>query len=413
MRSIVSLLCLALLAAVPTPARAAETFSDEQLDQMLAPIALYPDSLLSQVFMASTYPADVAAAAKWAKANPDEKGDEAVKKVAGETWDPSVQSLVAFPQVLAQMSEKPDWVQDVGDAFLASPNRVMDRVQFLRSKAKDAGNLKTTEQQKVVVEPAPAGATTTNVTIIKIEPAQPQVVYVPTYNPTVVYGSWWWPAYPPVYVPPPPGYAFASGIAAGIGFGIGIAITDSLWGDCNWGHGDVNINVNKYNNINVNNRLDVNNTSWQHNSANRRDVPYRDSQTRQKVGQTGPAGAADRDAFRGRDTQRAEAAQALEKRGIEAPARDSQQALQRSQEAGRDLRDNPAARQQLERPAGGARANPAVQPRDQGLSGGDHAFQGARNPGASQQAIQRGTASRPQANRGGGGGGFHGGGRRR
>ena len=187
---------------------AAKPFTKEQLDQMLAQIALYPDSLLSQVLMASTYPVDVAAAAKWSREHSEEKGEEAVKKVANEDWDPSVQSLVAVPQVLITMGEKPDWVKDMGDAFLAQPEEVMDAVQRLRQQAQKAGNLKSNEQVKISTEPAPAPAATTTVvqqqappqTII-IEQAQPEVVYVPSYNPAVVYGAWPYPAYPPYYYP--------------------------------------------------------------------------------------------------------------------------------------------------------------------------------------------------------------------
>ena len=194
--------------------------------------------------MAATFPQDVQAAAAWSKANSKLQGDDAVKAVASEPWDPSVQSLVAFPQVLATMASKPDWVTQLGNAFLAQPNDVMDSVQRLRKQAQAAGNLKTNEQQKVVVEQS----------TIQIVPANPQVVYVPTYNPTVVYGAWPYPAYPPVYVPPPPGYAVASGLAAGLAFGAGVAVANSLWGGFNWNTHDVNINVNRYNNINVNNR---------------------------------------------------------------------------------------------------------------------------------------------------------------
>lgn len=144
---------LGSLLATSAHAADAPVFKDEELDQMLAPIALYPDSLLSQVLMASTYPADVADAAKYVKAHPDDKGEAAVKKVQadpqGKDSDPSVQSLVAFPQVLVMMGDQPDQVQRLGDAFLADPARVLDRVQFLRTKAQEAGNLKTNEQQKV------------------------------------------------------------------------------------------------------------------------------------------------------------------------------------------------------------------------------------------------------------------------
>ena len=147
-------------------AQQAPTFSREQLDQMMAPIALYPDSLLSQVLMAATYPADVFDAAKWSKANPSQKGDAAVKAVQDKPWDPSVQSLVAFPQVIQMMGDQPDWTQNLGDAFLASSKDVLDSAQRLRTKAQQQGSLKTTEQQRVVVEQEPQ----TQQTVIKIEP---------------------------------------------------------------------------------------------------------------------------------------------------------------------------------------------------------------------------------------------------
>ncbi len=172
------------------------------------------------------------------------KGDDAVKAVASEPWDPSVQSLVAFPQVLATMASKPDWVTQLGNAFLAQPNDVMDSVQRLRTQAQAAGNLKSNEQQKVIVEQS----------TIQIVPANTQVVYVPTYNPTVVYGTWPYPAYPPVYVPPPPGYAIASGFAAGSRSARGSPSPMRCGAASTGTTHDVNVNVNRYNNINVNNR---------------------------------------------------------------------------------------------------------------------------------------------------------------
>src|SRR6478735_5096159 len=145
-------------ATVPTAPAADGTFNQAQIDQMMAPIALYPDSLLSQVLMAATYPADV--------------GDAAVRAVENQPWDPSVKSLVAFPQILQTMGEKPDWVQNLGDAFLASSKDVLDSAQRLRARARDSGNLKATEQQTVTVQQE----------AITIEPANPQTVYVPLYN---------------------------------------------------------------------------------------------------------------------------------------------------------------------------------------------------------------------------------------
>ena len=282
--------CIPLVCA--TPATAQENLSNAQLDQLLAPIALYPDALLSQVLMASTYPADVAAAAQWSRTNPSLSGDPAVRAVASEPWDPSVQSLAAFPSVLDLMGRQPQWVQQVGDAFLDQPNDVMDSVQRLRRQAAAAGSLKSNEQQRVVMQGS--GPTT----IVQIEPANPQVVYVPQYNPTVVYGPWPYPAYPPAYYPPPPGSVFATALVAGIGFGIGVAAVNSMWGGFGWGSHDVNINVNRYNNINVNNRLNVNsnNARWQHNAANRGNVPYNNAAVRGRYDQQRQAGLANRQA---------------------------------------------------------------------------------------------------------------------
>ena len=147
----------ASLLLLVTPARAADPplFTAPELDQMLAPIALFPDALLSQVLMAATYPSDVALAVDWAFANRQLKGDAAVQAVQHKPWDPSVQSLVAFPQVLAMLGENPAWVQNLGDAFLEQPNDVMDSVQFLRAKAMEAGNLRSNAYQVITVEAAP------------------------------------------------------------------------------------------------------------------------------------------------------------------------------------------------------------------------------------------------------------------
>jgi hypothetical protein len=323
---------------------AAQEFSREQLDQLTAQVALYPDALLSQVLMASTYPEDVSAAAQWARAHPDAKGDDAVKAVEGQGWDPSVTSLVAFPQVIVTMGEKPDWVRDLGDAFLAQPEDVMESVQRLRAQAQKAGNLKSSEQTVVRVEREPPAGVVTQVVerqVIYIEPAQPQVVYVPTYNPAVVYGPWMYPAYPPVYVPPPPGYWWSvtvgGAIATGIAWGVSYAVRDALWGGCNWWRRDVDININHYNNININRRIDVNTTRsrWSHDPGRRGAVPYRGGEaTRQKL--TRRAEGVKRDNYRGR------AETAMRDSGVQvdrAASRDM--ARERPQVAARD-RDKPA-----------------------------------------------------------------------
>jgi uncharacterized membrane protein YgcG len=236
-------LSLVLLMVMPSALFAQDAggnpaFKQEELEQILAPIALYPDALLTQVLMASTYPLDIVQADRWAKQNKDMKGDALAKALEAQTWDPSVKSLVNFPQVLAMMSEKIDWTQKLGNAFLSQQKEVMDTVQDLRAKARAAGNLKTTKEQKVIVEKE----------TIVIQSASPQVIYVPAYNPTVVYGTWAYPAYPP-YPVYPPGYAagaaFVTGVAVGAAWGY-------AWGNANWHGGDVNINVNQNANINKN-----------------------------------------------------------------------------------------------------------------------------------------------------------------
>jgi Protein of unknown function (DUF3300) len=256
-------------------AEAEKPFTTAELDQMLAPIALYPDELLSNVLMASTYPLDVVQAARWRNdaANAKLDGDALAKALEAQEWDPSVKALVQFSDVIEQMADKLDWTQKVGDAFLAQQEDVMDRVQFLRAKADKNGSLKSNEQQKVVRQEK----------YIVIEPAKPEVVYVPVYQPTVVYGSWWYPSYPPYYwYYGRPANAFVRGFFWGAA---GVAVANSIWGwnRCDWGRGNININVNKYNQINVN-RPKINNNTWKHKPAHRGAVPYRDKATRAKYG---------------------------------------------------------------------------------------------------------------------------------
>lgn len=414
--------------AAPTATEA--VFTAEELDQMLAPLALYPDALLAQVLMAATYPGNVADAAAWSMEHPDASGDEAVRQVANQPWDPSVQSLVAFPAALANLGQDPAWVQRVGDAFLAQPDAVMDSVQRLRRQAQAAGHLESNEQQRVSVQPAapaesgtvvqPAAPTQT----IIIEPATPQVVYVPSYNPSVVYGTWAYPSSPPVYYPPPPGYYVGSALAAGLAFGVGVAIVDSLWSDCNWGRGDIDIDVDRYNNINVNRQLNATQNRWQHNTINRDGVPYRDRASREQFGRQLP-GSEQRDAFRGHDATRANererARQSLQQRGIESPASNNLQARERAQTATRELRNEPQLSRRTQEQASGqlrqraqaqtgaqrtqrAQHNPQVrqQARQQYArtqAPRNNAFAGARNPTQSRANASRGNASQAAASR--------------
>jgi hypothetical protein len=387
------------------------TFSEAEFDQMMAPIALYPDSLLAQILMATTYPADVAEAVEWSKNNPDQDGDAAVDAVQDKAWDPSVMSLVAFPQVLTMMGKQPDWVQNVGDAFLADSETVMDTVQNLRKKAKDEGNLETTEQQKVVVEQP-----SSTETIIVIEPASPQIIYVPTYNPTYVYGAWWWPHYRPWYYYPP-GYGFGSAVWRGIGFGIGIGIGNALWGGCRWGRGrgGVNINVNRYNNINVNsNRLSANNktSNWNHNSNNRRGVPYKDQKSRDQFSNKRD-GAGNRQDHRGRDAQRDQARNTLDNRAV-SPAEGRKDLQGGGGDRARDSVNKTNRETAKAKPANrtSSQNRDLGKTRDTGTSRNRTSYQSSSrnnaltnsgNANRSRQNTSRGQSSHRQASRAGGG----------
>jgi hypothetical protein len=262
-RSLLFLSFAALLTgatATPPAAEAAgdagaDTYTTAQLDSLLAPVALYPDELLAQTLMASTFPLQVIDAHRWVEdpANKALQGDALVAALADKAWDPSVKALVPVPQVLAMLNGKLDWMQDLGYAMTNQQKDVWDAVQRLRRQAQAAGNLKSSEQQVVQTEGQ----------AVVITPAQPDVIYVPVYSPTYVYGAWLYPAYPPVYVPYPPGYVVAAAVVTGIAFGIAVGINRGLWGWATpyWGHGSVNININRYNNINVG-RPPINNPSW-------------------------------------------------------------------------------------------------------------------------------------------------------
>ena len=205
-------------AASAPPATASASLKQEELDQLLAPIALYPDALIAQILMASTYPLEVVEAARWAKDNPNLKDKALEDALQAQTWEASVKSLTAVPQVLKQMNENLTWTQKLGDAFLADQKAVLKTVQALRKKAESAGNLKSTPEQTVKTE------TADNQTVIVIESAKPETVYVPTYNPSTVYGPWAYPSYPPYYMYPP-GYVYAPGLAFATGVFVGAART--------------------------------------------------------------------------------------------------------------------------------------------------------------------------------------------
>src|ERR1700750_2726203 len=255
-RSCVALMCAAVLVpgdaillaqSQPAPSVQAAKIPPDQLDSLVAPIALYPDPLLAQTLAASTYPLEIIQLQQWLEKNKNLKDKALADAVAKQSWDPSVQAMAAMPDVVKRLADDIQWTTDLGNAFLAQQNDLMDAVQRMRKKAEGTGNLKSTEQQKVetkVVE---------NKSVIVVEQANPQVVYVPSYNPTVVYGAPVYP-YPPVAYPPP-GY-YAAGMA--ISFGVGVAM-GAFWGGGGWGYGcgwggnnDITINRNSNFNRNTN-----------------------------------------------------------------------------------------------------------------------------------------------------------------
>jgi hypothetical protein len=384
---------------------AAPKVPNDQLDSLVAPIALYPDPMLAQVLAASTYPLEIIQLQQWMQQHKDLKDKALVDAVKKQDWDPSVQAMAPLPDLLKQLAENIKWTTDLGNAFLAQQGDVMDAVQRMRAKAKDAGNLKSNEQQKVetkVVE---------SKTVVVIEQANPQVVYVPTYNPVVVYGPPVYP-YPPIAYPPP-GY-YAAGMA--ISFGIGIAM-GAAWGGgwgyhCGWGGGNNNItinrqnnfvnNSNRVNNVNNSNRTNVSNrqasgggNSWQHNPQHRGGAPYSDRSTANKYGGTSRGDST--------STRQANARQNQGQRG-NAPAGTTDRGGGGRQQAGTTDRGG----------GGGDRVGNRQVPNSPGGSN-KSAFGGASSGasgGSARASSQRGSSSMG-GSRGSGGSRGGGGGRRR
>jgi hypothetical protein len=257
------------------------------LDQLLAPIALYPDALLSQILMAATYPLEVVEADRWVKQNPGLTGDRLEDALKEKSWDVSVKSLCLYPAVLATMSENLEQTEDLGDAFLSQQDQVMDTIQRLRARAKAQGNLTSTDRQRVVVEDED----------IIIEPPAPDVVYVPAYDPCWAYGPWWYPTcirpwfwYPRVVV--------------GVGFFFGPRIFLGRlghWCGFHWRSHAIFINVNRtvvINRIGVT-RMHGGLENWHHDAFHRRGIAYRNEAVAQRFGQAPRPGVEARRSFRG------------------------------------------------------------------------------------------------------------------
>jgi hypothetical protein len=421
-------LAVSLLVALPLNAfaqqpEAAPVFKQEELDQILAPIALYPDSLVSQILIASTYPLEIVQADRFVKQNSTLKGDALTKSLEAQSWDPSVKSLVNFPQVVTMMSQKLDWTQKLGDAFLADEKAVMNTIQSLRAKAQAAGNLKTTKEQKVIVQEK----------IIVIEPASPQVVYVPTYNPTVVYGAWPYPAYPPYYYYPPgyvaatSAFAFASAVALGAAWGY-------AWGSPSWSSGNVKYNYNQ--NVNINTNINRNvyaqqlpanaQGNWQHNPANRQGVPYNSQALQQRYNQASPSQQVQaRQAYRGytgsalTPQEQQQAQQRAQQSQQQQTGQQAQQARQQQTTQQGQQQQKAQQAQQTQQARGGEQPRTSEASGDRGGASQFGGGGGSGSRGGAFEGIDRGGSSarassqRGQTSRGGGGGRSGGGGGRR
>jgi len=245
--------------APPSSAMApsAPIYTQQQLDQLLAPIALYPDPLLTQVLIAASYPQQVVEAAQWLQepTNAALNGDALVAALQPLQWDPSVKSLAAFPQIIAMMDQHLDWTEALGLAVANQQNDTMAQIQFLRQQAVNAGNLATTPQLAVRHDGP----------IIEIEPAEAGMVYVPVYNPAIIYGNWPYSAYPPIYLPPPPGF-FSGTLGVGLAFSTGFAVVAPLWGwgHPNWGNHTIAIDERQYTGLTYNHQPSPGGSTWRH-----------------------------------------------------------------------------------------------------------------------------------------------------
>lgn len=371
----VSLLIIVLL-ALPLPGLAQgeggaappASFTKEQLAQMLAPIALYPDALLSQILMASTYPLEIVEADRWMKGNAGLKGDALDQALVDREWDPSVKSLCHFPSILGAMSEKIAQTTKLGDAFLGQQNDVMDMVQELRAKAQAQGNLKSTKEQKVVVEKE---------TII-IESASPEVIYVPSYNPFYAYGPWWYPAYPPYYWWPGP-VIYGPGISFWPGIFVGISI--GSWCYFDWFNHYIHIDWNKAHRFHRRHRDGGGSDRWYHDAEHRRGVAYRDRETARKFGQAPERSRESRRELRGFPERRT-----IDRQTRETIQRDIERAPLRGGDTDRPERGR--VRERIDR-----RERPAIQQRES-------VFDGGSNVKKERMESERGRSSRENITRG-------------
>jgi hypothetical protein len=398
LRGALALLCAALLvpgnatlmaqekpSTAGTAPEAAVKLPPEQLDSLVAPIALYPDPLLAQTLAASTYPLEMIQLQQWMAKNPNLKDKALADAVAKQPWDPAVQSMAAFPDVVKRLADDIQWTTQLGDAFLAQQSDVMDAVQRMRKRAQDTGALKTTEQQKVetqVVEQK---------TVIVVEPTDPQVIYVPVYSPTVVYPPPVYP-YPPIYYPPyPPGAAFVS-------FTMGVMIGAAFWGGaccaCGWHGGGNNIYINNSNNFNqINHNTNVGRgqgggNNWQHNSQHRGGAPYADKATANKYGGSAKGSSP--------SARQASAGQQQARGGASAGQQQAKGGASASQQGARTSGGASASNRSAGASSGSRGASPSA--KGGGFGGGSGGFSGS----SARASSSRGASS--MGGRSGGGG---------
>ena len=382
----------------PAPAPASAPAQDQllqpgEIDALLSPIALYPDALMAQVLMAATYPLEVIQASRWLKENKGLKDDALRAALDKQGWDESVKSLAATPSVLDMMADKLDWTQKLGDAMLAQQNDVMDGVQRLRVKAEANNKLQSTPQQKV------SKRSEGGKQVIVIEPTNPETMYVPYYDPAVVYDAWSYPAYPPYYWGasywPYGGAVLGAGLAFGAGYAVG-RWAGWAGGGGYWG-GNANINWNN-NNININRPGAGGGGTWNHRPEHRQGVRYNNKGVADRMGRGNQnrGGAGNRADFRGRDGA-----------GGNRPGGGAGAGNRPGGGAGAGNRpgggNRPSAGQ---RPSGGGSRPSAGQRPSGGGRGGGNAFAGARGGGgAARASAGRGQASMARAGGGGRGGG--------
>jgi hypothetical protein len=375
------------------PASQDTRISSEQLDSMVAPVALYPDPLLSQTLVASTYPLEIVQLQQWLGQNKGLKDKALADAVMKQNWDPSIQAMAQFPDLVKQLADNIAWTSELGNAFLAQQDDVMAAVQRLRARAKDQGALQSTQEQQVESKVVDGN------TVIVVEPASEEVAYVPFYDPMTIWGSGVYP-YPPIAYP-----AYPTGgrlLAFGVGVAIGSAWGHGGWGwNTGWGGGNNNININRNNTFvnnyngqraNAGNRYGGTNNSWQHNPQHRGGTPYGNQATAQRFGGTASGAQRQTAARQGGGAQQAGASNFARNVGN-------------------------APTQSLNRGAGGGGGerigNQQVSTGNMG-SRNSSAFSGASTRSAAQASSSRGASSfGGGASRGGGGFRGGGGGRRR